>query len=421
MKNKIGLALSGGGYRATLFALGTLWRFNEDGLLSKLDTITSLSGGAIAAAYLQYKWEKFTFECINEKEKKYRATNFKEEIVDPLLAFCGHGIDVSSILKGVILPFTTPAEQVEKQYDRYLFKGAKLYDIPSCDNTPEFVFYATNYDTGVSVRISKNYLSDYHLGYAKGHTLSIAEAVSISSAFPPFMAPVKLDGEAWQWDTPPSYKQEKQMDPEIIKELSAVLHVWDAPMHEVLRETDPERLKALRKTLLLCDGGLFDNLALEMLWNGGVGRNYATVFSCDAGAPFAVSNKGVSGKPKGFHRLINLNNNWFSQLSRMIDVMTNQQASLRKRGLVRNFINKEYNGAYWAIKTKTSCYPDISHPISKEDEKKYIHLSNLPTQLRPFEGKDNLKLINWGFAQTDLALRQWFDATLPCRSVPLEV
>ena len=39
----LGLALSGGGYRATLFSLGSLWRLNDAGLLGKLDRITSVS------------------------------------------------------------------------------------------------------------------------------------------------------------------------------------------------------------------------------------------------------------------------------------------------------------------------------------------------------------------------------------------
>ena len=45
----IGLALSGGGFRATLFHLGTLWRLNELGYLPKLDRISSVSGGSIGA------------------------------------------------------------------------------------------------------------------------------------------------------------------------------------------------------------------------------------------------------------------------------------------------------------------------------------------------------------------------------------
>jgi NTE family protein len=46
----IGLCLSGGGFRATLFHLGALRRLNELGLLSHPDflTLSSVSGGSIA-------------------------------------------------------------------------------------------------------------------------------------------------------------------------------------------------------------------------------------------------------------------------------------------------------------------------------------------------------------------------------------
>src|SRR5213594_2666876 len=48
----IGLCLSGGGFRATLFHLGALRRLNEFGILAKLRTISSVSGGSITAAHL---------------------------------------------------------------------------------------------------------------------------------------------------------------------------------------------------------------------------------------------------------------------------------------------------------------------------------------------------------------------------------
>src|SRR5208282_640505 len=46
------LCLSGGGYRAMLFHLGSLWRLNEAGLLRKLNRISSVSGGSITAGML---------------------------------------------------------------------------------------------------------------------------------------------------------------------------------------------------------------------------------------------------------------------------------------------------------------------------------------------------------------------------------
>jgi predicted acylesterase/phospholipase RssA len=46
----LAFCMSGGGDRAALFHLGALCRMNELGILSKIDTFTSVSGGSIMAA-----------------------------------------------------------------------------------------------------------------------------------------------------------------------------------------------------------------------------------------------------------------------------------------------------------------------------------------------------------------------------------
>jgi len=48
---RIGLALSGGGYRAAAYHLGTLRALHKLGILGNVDIISSVSGGAIIAAY----------------------------------------------------------------------------------------------------------------------------------------------------------------------------------------------------------------------------------------------------------------------------------------------------------------------------------------------------------------------------------
>ena len=48
----LALCLSGGGYRAALFHLGTLRRLNELGAIGKIDAVSSVSGGSIFAAHL---------------------------------------------------------------------------------------------------------------------------------------------------------------------------------------------------------------------------------------------------------------------------------------------------------------------------------------------------------------------------------
>ena len=56
-----GLALSGGGFRAILFHLGSLWKLNELGIFPKLSEISSVSGGSILGTYLGLKWKELEF------------------------------------------------------------------------------------------------------------------------------------------------------------------------------------------------------------------------------------------------------------------------------------------------------------------------------------------------------------------------
>src|SRR2546428_8013244 len=54
-----GLAMSGGGFRATLFHLGTLWRLNELAYLPTVDRISSVSGGSITSGVLPPPSQRF--------------------------------------------------------------------------------------------------------------------------------------------------------------------------------------------------------------------------------------------------------------------------------------------------------------------------------------------------------------------------
>ena len=48
---KIGVALSGGGYKGAAYHIGTLRALHRLGVLDKVDVISSASGGSITAAY----------------------------------------------------------------------------------------------------------------------------------------------------------------------------------------------------------------------------------------------------------------------------------------------------------------------------------------------------------------------------------
>ena len=55
---RIGLALSGGGFRASIFHLGVIRRLEELGIMKYVHVISAVSGGSIIAAYYVIEMEK---------------------------------------------------------------------------------------------------------------------------------------------------------------------------------------------------------------------------------------------------------------------------------------------------------------------------------------------------------------------------
>src|SRR6266567_107235 len=138
-KNAIALCLSGGGYRAMLFHIGTLWRLNEAGYLGKLDRISSVSGGSITAGVLALHWKNLGI-APNAPAPRFSV------VVDEIRKIASHTIDIGSVFEGVFSPGTV-SEKIQKAYDDMLFHGATLQDLP--DEPPRFVINATNVQSTV--------------------------------------------------------------------------------------------------------------------------------------------------------------------------------------------------------------------------------------------------------------------------------
>lgn len=60
LPHKVGLALSGGGFRATLFHLGMIRFLRDAKVLKKVKRIVAVSGGSVLAADLVLNWEDYT-------------------------------------------------------------------------------------------------------------------------------------------------------------------------------------------------------------------------------------------------------------------------------------------------------------------------------------------------------------------------
>lgn len=181
----LGLCLSGGGYRAMLFHLGTLWRLNEFGVLPKVARISSVSGGSITAGVLGLRWNRLAFEGGS-------AGNFEDVVASKIVHLAQHTIDLPAIGWGMLIPGLSVGEVLVREYDHYLFEGATLQDLPDPAVAPTFVFNSTNLQSLALWRFSRDAMRDWRVGMVLAPKVRLAQAVAASSAFPPVLSPLVL-------------------------------------------------------------------------------------------------------------------------------------------------------------------------------------------------------------------------------------
>ena len=120
------------------------------------------------------------------------------------------------------------------------------------------------------------------IAYPRSPRSTHAQVVAASSAFPPVLSPVTID-----------------VDPSSFDQAAA------GPLQK-LPYTD---------TLVLSDGGVYDNLGLETVF-----KRYQTVLVSDAGAKIAPEESPAA--------------NWAEHAKRILDIIDDQVRNLRKRWLI---------------------------------------------------------------------------------------
>ena len=346
----IALCLSGGGYRAMLFHLGTLWRLNELGYLPKLDRVSSVSGGSITAGVLALNWSRLEFD------ESGVGRQFEPFVVAPVRRLGEKTIDVPSVLRGVF-GFGSIGDKVANAYRKHLFGAATLQDFPS---HPFFVLNATNMQSGVLWRFTKAYTWDYRVGQIEKPRIELAVAVAASAAFPPVLSPVTLK------------LNDSNFTPKTGRDL----------------QRPPYTTR-----VVLTDGGVYDNLGLETAW-----KRCHTILISDAGG-----NLKPEENPKG---------DWLRHTLRNLFIIDNQVRSLRRRNIMDAYDVKNRLGAFWSIRTDIQNYRLPRYPLDCPFEKT-IRLANLATRLKGLPPETQERLINWGYAVCDAAMRKHVDGSLP--------
>lgn len=354
----VGLCLSGGGYRAMLFHAGSLWRLNQAGYLNRMGRVSSVSGGSITAAVLALGWSELSFGASGVAE------NFEPQVVGPLRGLASKTIDVPAVLLGMLTPGVTINRLLARSYRRVVRRHT-LADLPS---NPEFVFDATSLQSGDLWRFSREAEGDWRVGRRLAPDTELARVVAASSAFPPVLSPARFKFASDQL--------EAGSDPEI---------------------SQPPYTTRVR----LADGGVYDNLGLEAVWN-----RYQTVLISDAGGHISDARN-----PHVF---------WPLQLLRVLNVIDNQVRDLRKRQAVSGFIDKRRTGAYWGIRSHVRDF-GLPDPVAEPTDDQVRALAGVPTRLSRLPDARQEQLINWGYAICDTALRAHVEPGLPRGKLPYPV
>ena len=349
----LGLALSGGGFRATLFHLGGLWRLNELALLPAIGRISSVSGGSILSGLMATRWSRLNFvDGV--------ATNFQQEVVRPVWAFCSRNIDVPAAL----VSFLIGDNALPYFYRKYLLGKHTLQDMP--DN-PEFVFNATHLETGRNWTFSKAYMRTYRLGLIDSPSVLLSKVVAASSAFPPVFPPVVLKGN------PNAFRKTEYAD------------LYD--------RVD------LKREVSLTDGGVYDNLGVHSI------DRFGALLVSDASGPLNPR----SGWP--------ILNEFFYRSKRPLDAAVEQTRALRRTRIVGMLGRKEKRGAWWGIGTRIQNYT-VECPFLVGNEWR-ARVATTRTRFDSFNDEEKAQLINWGYLQCDLAIWSYYLVEVtPPRKLP---
>jgi NTE family protein len=326
-RHRVGLALSGGGVRAIAFHSGVLRWFAERELLEQIDHISSVSGGSLFTGLV------FRFSGYSWPTSAQYVDHVLPQIRNLLTS---KSLQINAVFRLLLNPLNwrfllSRANVIAQSIEHLWGVSTTLGHLPQ---RPVWSINGTTAENGRRFRFKGMKIGDYESGYADAENYRLASAMAVSAAFPGGIGPLTLDTTHYKW-----LKQKR----------------WDS--------TQPaEVVKPEFKKLHLYDGGVYDNLGMEPLFDVGkqaVKNSVSSPFIdfvvvSDAGASFA--RRTIPGPLRP------------SRLKRVADVAFDQARALRVRAFVNFLQSHEEAGMYLQIgsnptaeiATYSSKNPDIS-------------------------------------------------------------
>lgn len=257
---KIALALSGGGYRAAAFHLGTLAYLQHIKLLPNLDRLSTVSGGTFTGAkYILSLVENCPFPAFfNDFCTFLNKTNLIERGLKDLNQKSRKGLSGGRKLITSLANVYACTFLADSNHRPYTF--GQILDADNIGVT-EISFNATEFRTGVAFRFQKTFSQSAKIGNGNvfieredAKKIRLADIVAASSCFPGGFEPLAF---------PQDFKWPDQNVLERVTE-SMAISPEQQPKYSCGTGEESEA-PVLKDTVALMDGGIYDNQGIDSL------------------------------------------------------------------------------------------------------------------------------------------------------------
>lgn len=188
---RIGVCLSGGGFRASLFGLGVLRYLAEASLLGRTVAISAVSGGSITAAV--------TADRFPQLRHNDAGANFVADVYAPMVgAITRKNMRNRAIGRWALTRawrFGSHGSALGATMAAHLLEARTITELP---RDLQVLLTATDLATGLSFRVSQEFVGGYHFSYPAPPTnLRLGDVLAASTAVPFLFPPVQLDTRAF--------------------------------------------------------------------------------------------------------------------------------------------------------------------------------------------------------------------------------
>ena len=221
-KPRIGLALSGGGFRASIFHLGVIRRLEELGIMPEISVISSVSGGSIVAAYYVRRMEDLLRSLPpGQVPTTENRVDFFERIADEFLEATDHNLRTRALVYTPFFHFpsfvktllsrpfreTVRSELIQTEYDKWLYHHDTLDELPSVTPDegephasviygPKLILNTTSLISGERVSFSREPVSKFmQMSRVNKNVLPLSRVVGASACVPGLFPPTAIAGD----------------------------------------------------------------------------------------------------------------------------------------------------------------------------------------------------------------------------------